>query len=109
MTTCGGANSGKTSSLACSVAYSPATSISTASTVTTSRFLIDQSTMACSMSVGIPRGRVFLVIQELDVSVDDRVPVGDARAQDPAVIVPAEHLHLAVMVLPRLGADVDPS
>src|SRR5262245_42824670 len=100
MTTCGGANSGKTSRRARRAALTPSSSNSTARASTTTRLWIDQLTTAWSMLIVVAGAPELLGQQHLRPADDNLVAVVQVLrvgGEDPAVRleVETEHLHLA--------------
>src|SRR5262245_45541117 len=108
-TTCGGANSGNTSSFECRVAYKPPTKSSTARTTTTTRLRIDHATMACSMSVvvQVALGLEFLRQQHLGLAVNHRLFGLDSGGQHPPISFPAQDADLASLEATGANPDVD--
>src|SRR5579871_2698531 len=106
MTTCGGVNSGKTSSRARRAAWSPAAKNRPARTRTTTRLRIDHATMACSISVVVHVAPELFRKEDLGLARDDRLAGRDAAGQDPAVPLRAKQLDLAAFEPARLNADV---
>src|SRR5437016_4995176 len=107
MMTSGGANSGNTSRLACAAAQTPATSSKAARLTTTTRWRIDPSTMACSMSVVVHVAAELLGEQHLRLPRDNGFTGRDAGGEHTAIPLAAEHLHLAPLIFSRGGAHVN--
>src|SRR5437660_9551071 len=85
--TCGGANSGKTSSLAREAATAPATINRTAKTTTTTRLRSDQSTSAWSMLV-VRVGAEFRGQQVHGTLGHDRIAVNQGAGDDARFSLP---------------------
>src|SRR5262249_56917189 len=85
-TTCGGVNSGKTSSRAWPLAYRPAPRSRTARAMTTTQLRIDHSTRAWSMSVVVHVAPELLGEQDLGLAVDYGLPRRHAGGQHPAAV-----------------------
>src|SRR5689334_18638367 len=107
MTTCGGVNSGKTSSAARWVAWNPAPSSTAARTATTNRCRTDQPTTAWSTSVVLRFGPELLREQQLRVPRHDVLTGLHARGNDGPISLPTEQNDFPSLVPIGGGPHID--